>query len=641
MTGQTHNPYLLLDSVIGWQAAFQNVMESDAGALSVDALPGYAESFRPAPEQVQCPTALATDGKGRLVAADGRRAGLFVWSNPSPETAMAAAERMRGLEGGGVAGRLGRILGIALGSDGTLAIADAHYRRVVMYAPDGLGLLAVWDEAVMGDGTVPGPIAADGCGSFYLIDRGLGRGLRLSRHEPKPVELKAPWFDRPRDVAMSGSGALAVLDAKGIKFIERPDGPVRAELAVNATSIAFDTAGFLYAGTTDGMVRRLQLAWIPVDVAVERTGEIGVAALDSRIARCVWHRVALRGEAPPGTSIELQTQTTDDKDAFWNPPIALTLTGDNPDAVIQSPPGRYLRIRLMLRTNGRVSPVVKNIKVYFPRKGYLQHLPAVFQEDPDSHVFLDRFLAIFQTSFDGLDERIDRLPRLFNPASVEEKYLPWLAAWLALPLAPEWPAAKKRAMLASAFSDYQRRGTPAGLEKVIRDYAGVDNALVVEHFKLRRAFFEGELCNGRRLWSRSFERRLQLEAYSRLGYFRLVDKPEPDIEALNWGAHRFTVFFHANALDVDVTRRRVMRVVEAAKPAHTEAVYCPVFARLRVGVQSTLGVDSAVGGVEQLVLCKVATLGYDSILACAPREQMVRKFGGSVRPRAGVSASLL
>ena len=44
----------------------------------------------------------------------------------------------------------------------------------------------------------------------------------------------------------------------------------------------------------------------------------------------------------------------------------------------------------------------------------------------------------------------------------------------------------------------------------------------------------------------------------------------------------------------------------------------PVLPRMRVGVQATLGVDSVVGGISNLVLNQLATLGYDSILACLP-----------------------
>jgi hypothetical protein len=76
-------------------------------------------------------------------------------------------------------------------------------------------------------------------------------------------------------------------------------------------------------------------------------------------------------------------------------------------------------------------------------------------------------------------------------------------------------------------------------------------------------------------------------------------------------------------------------VVEREKPAHTEATICPVFPRFRVGVQARVGVDTAVGAVSHLVLNRLATLGYDTILACSQEERTLRALGSGVRPVVG------
>ena len=80
--------------------------------------------------------------------------------------------------------------------------------------------------------------------------------------------------------------------------------------------------------------------------------------------------------------------------------------------------------------------------------------------------------------------------------------------------------------------------------------------------------------------------------------------------------------------------------MEREKPAHTQAILCPVFPRFRVGVQATVGVDSVVGGLSPLVLNRIATLGYDTVLPCSAAEQRVQKLGTSPRPRVGVSLKL-
>src|SRR5262249_48394296 len=147
------------------------------------------------------------------------------------------------------------------------------------------------------------------------------------------------------------------------------------------------------------------------------------------------------------------------------------------------------------------------------RESYLQYLPAVFQEDEESRRFLDRFLSIFQTSFDRFDQQIDTLWQLFDPFSVSDKYFPWLAGVLALPVDPGMPIEQKRRLLRSAFQTYLLRGTVRGFEKVIQDYTGIASIRVLEHFRLRNWPFlalSAELDEGSRLWSRNFYQRLQV-----------------------------------------------------------------------------------------------------------------------------------
>ena len=107
------------------------------------------------------------------------------------------------------------------------------------------------------------------------------------------------------------------------------------------------------------------------------------------------------------------------------------------------------------------------------------------------------------------------------------------------------------------------------------------------------------------------------------------------------GAHRFTVFFPATPETADETRRAVAAVVERERPAHSEAVLCPVYPRLRGGVQATVGVDSRVGGIGRLVLGRVATLNYDTVLTPPPAAGPPRSAAGATPgPLLGVSLKL-
>jgi len=112
---------------------------------------------------------------------------------------------------------------------------------------------------------------------------------------------------------------------------------------------------------------------------------------------------------------------------------------------------------------------------------YLQHLPAVFQDDP----FLGRFLLAFERVLSGrpepdpaslpavapgLEQVLDTIERYFDPATAPPDFLPWLAGWVATSLREDWDAATRRRFLANVVPLYQRRGTKRALQQLLEIY---------------------------------------------------------------------------------------------------------------------------------------------------------------------------
>jgi phage tail-like protein len=323
------------------------------------------------------------------------------------------------------------------------------------------------------------------------------------------------------------------------------------------------------------------------------------------------------------------------------------------DCLVQGQPGRYLQVAFTLHSTGEVTPLIQSIQVFFPRQSYLQYLPAVFQEDEQSRQFLDRFLSIFQSTFDDCDAVLDNLWQLFDPNLTRDNLLPWLAAWLALPV-DRASATSLRKRLENAFQTYLTRGTMAGLQRAIQEYSGVFRIRILEHFRVRNWTFlsepaelktslppPGGLNLGARLWSSNFYARLQVGAASKIGSFQLTNAPIPAAEPYTWGANQFSVLFPADPYTVSNTAKAVQTVLDREKPAHTQAFLRPIFPRLRVGVQATLGVDAYIGKVNVMVLGKLATLNYDSVLAPSQREREIRDLGLSPYPRLDNNARIL
>jgi hypothetical protein len=592
--------------------------------------------------------------------------------------------------------------GIALGPDGLIAVVDAGQQAVLLFSPR----------------------------------RTMGRSL---------TDIKDP-----RSVEFGSDGMLYVGDAKGLIGIysRNPEKEAKYEFIGQGSSnldgeildLAWVSGSnpYLMAIIKESYNGLRQRLWRIEPVGTfQHQGSFVTRAIDSRLEKCQWHRILLSASMPTVDaltknslmstenfgvgSIEIESYTSEtNKDidrknipeSSWR---RCVLSGDeDPDCLVQSGPGRYLWLRLTLKSNGIGSPVLRRIKAFFPRASYLSYLPAVYQEDNDGRLFLDRFLSIFQTQFENFDQKIDELWRLFDPASVEESHFAWLAGWLGLVIQPdslidqrcrfecvreqecqpppecppssengtaggitpplEWSSEKKRVMLKNAVGTYRVRGTVKGVEQAIQDHTGVQFATILEHFRLRRwpvlsvianpqkvedpcapgTQPETGLCGEQiqdhrmslrldgsvRLWSRDFYKRLQLTSYSQLGYFRLISNPEPALEPLDWGSHRFSVFFPASPYTVAETREKVERVVEREKPAHTHAELCPVLPRMRVGVQATVGADAVVGSISHLVLNTLSTLNYDAILSCSREEKLLRARGTASRWRTGITTKL-
>jgi phage tail-like protein len=677
-----YRQFLALGALPGWQASAAHLSEDAAGAWRLDALAGAALPVAAGPAGF--PVALAMSPGARedmsIAVLDGETQRIAL-IDPNGQR---KARTLSGIGGwGGDARQFDQARDFVFAED-FLAVADTGHGSVKIFSNYPFALLAVH-----GGLGAPARLAAGQHGALWVLDAAGQRVFSLDRDGKAGPAL--PGITAPVALAAQ-DGAVAVL-ADGQLLVFADGAAADLGSVPDGACVTFGPDGALYAGTTTGLIYGFaraaggawrargigvlgqpaainRLVWqsgaillalvapegaaaarlwrIDTQAAFARRGVLASDELDSGIAGCVWHRIVLDADIPAGTFIEVGTETYDApggaSPADLIPPPVVLQAGAL-DCLVQGGAGRYLKLTLTLRGNGAATPVLRGIRVYYPRASWLQYLPAVFQEDPESADFLARLLSILQTDFDGFDETIDNISRYFDPHSVPAAWFAWLAAWLALPINPAWTDAQRRAVLKAAYPNYTKRGTPAGLTQLIDDYAGVP-ARLVEHFRLRQLITlpddpaQGVAVGNGRLWSRDFYRRLQLSVYAQVGTFKLVGEPEPGIEPVAWGANAFSVFFDAEPGEAAATRKKVVTVVEREKPAHTLANYVPVYARMRIGVQATLGVDTRIGEAGQAVLGCISTLGYDAVLARVPDDPAMQAARAPVTTRIGIDARL-
>ncbi|MBI1762141.1 MAG: hypothetical protein HYR56_11980 [Acidobacteria bacterium] len=243
--------------------------------------------------------------------------------------------------------------------------------------------------------------------------------------------------------------------------------------------------------------------WIPL-VAQNRpryavAGVILSEVFDSAEPDCVWHRVMLDACLPPETRVSVRSRAANEQAALdaapWQsePQFYLRRSGSelpfiaHPpgratwELLLQRARGRYLQLEVTLLGDGRATPRLAALRVYFPRFSYLaQYLPAVYREDATSASLLERLLANFEGILTGIEDRIAAAQLLFDWRSAPAETLDWLADWFGLVTDPTWDEARKRLLLKYALTFFQARGTVAGLRLALRLAldAKVDDTLI-------------------------------------------------------------------------------------------------------------------------------------------------------------------
>jgi len=168
----------------------------------------------------------------------------------------------------------------------------------------------------------------------------------------------------------------------------------------------------------------------PASPAREDQGQLLTLPIDSGIPRCKWHRVQIDADVPAGTSLEVSVATSEkiaaevqskhSADPGWPGfPAGIphskdwqTLPTPATDFLIDQPPGRYLYLRLRLTGDGHATPLVRRIRLDFPRSTSLESLPSVYRENPRAEDFTERFLSLFDATIADLDRAIDLYPAL-------------------------------------------------------------------------------------------------------------------------------------------------------------------------------------------------------------------------------------
>jgi len=553
--------------------------------------------------------------------------------------------------------------GIAAGKRG-LVVSD--YANGLVHFLDGCGR---WLRASDGSGPgvpalqQPTAVAVDRDGKVFVLQQGsthvrvLDSSGAFSADLDTLDALRADFC--PVAVALSPAGNLCLADAGGtLCVLSDEDGDGRwstvgqQTLEAAITGLAFDRDGnpVLSQGSQCCLVRLRNGAGYP------KSGRFVTEALDSGLAGCRWHRVVLSADVPEGSAIQVDTLTAEatltpaemlelPSSRWATGQVVGTVADGRWDCLVRSDPGRYAYLSLTLTGDGTSTPCVDDAEVWFPRRTSASYLPKAFMNEPGAGDFLERYMAIFDRQRETVAGEIDRTAALLDPMAApahtdgSPDFLGWLGGWVGMAFQERLPVARRRALIRDAAALYRRRGTPEGVRRFVSLFCGVE-VRVLEHYRLRRWAIvgRGRLGDTTQLFGPAIVKRLELGEFSKIGSFELIDTDDPRHDPFLVYASRFSLFLLARPDDVLLALAQ--RVAELAKPAHTQVEIEAVEPRQRVGIQSTIGLDTVVGEVPPPGRTGEAQLGQGLIVGADPRLGGRRLAQIGTRAQIGVNTGL-
>jgi phage tail-like protein len=207
---------------------------------------------------------------------------------------------------------------------------------------------------------------------------------------------------------------------------------------------------------------------------------------------------------------------------------------EDPDTVLEQRPAR-----------GQMVYEGADVTVWIARRGYLEHLPAIYRRsDAVGRNVVRDLCFLFEHMLGSVERTLDVGHAFYDPHECRADFLPWLAGWTAFVVDLDWPEPKKRALVKRAVDLYRIRGTRRALALFLKLFTGHEPTIEENTWP-----FKG----------------FRVDTEARIGIDSVVLPP------VNL-AHCFVVTMPIKFDDVKKTPELVVRIhqiIQLEKPAHT------------------------------------------------------------------------
>jgi phage tail-like protein len=631
-----------IDSCVGTPAPFKCLHGPGALPGEVDTPRGLAIASAPSGPRLY----VADSGNHRIQVIDLRtQQVLAVWGQPQPYLPPTP---------GDTPGRLDTPWDVAVDSAGHVYVVDYGNRRVQRFLKTGQVDETFWDSARAANLRAPIRVAA-GDERILVLDQldGAAQVVIYDFHGEIQRSWPAAGLSRATTLAVTSAAVyVGSFDGRIAKYSLEGQLLSIFESRIQPLAALARGCDASYLAGSGG----LPVVRLGEDQGYVQTGSFQVGPFQTLAEALSWHRVQVRAEALSETCY-LQLFTAVDTRNVPPP----TTNGDNPfaggwyalprnqlDGLVlsqavraallagsdgtgeSSPAPIFIWLGGLLHGDGSNSPIVRQIRLDFNPENLIRYMPAIYREGAQRRLFLDLLLATAGADLDTVEELLRALTTYFDPAAAPANWLPWIASWLDFTLIEAWSQADTRRNIGTAMQLYAQRGTVAGLKRYLELYAGI--AARIE--EPRAALFglnDGLALGFNTVLAPAHEQGAVLASTATLGQSHLLSVEDVGAPVFEDVAHRFDVQVYAAQLTDPRARDAVIATLEREKPAHTTYCLSIIDARMRVGFQARIGVDSIVAGpTPDMRLGDPSPLGSESVLANQPYRANGR-LGNGVR----------
>ena len=188
------------------------------------------------------------------------------------------------------------------------------------------------------------------------------------------------------------------------------------------------------------------------------------------------------------------------------------------------------------------------VTVWIARRGYIEHLPAIYRRsDAVGRNLVRDVCFLFEHMFDSIEQKTNDGWRFYDPHVAPPEFLEWLARWTAFTTDMDWPEAERRALIKRAVDLYRIRGTKRGLTLFLKLFTGHEPEIKENEWPFKGFRVEGE----------------DAEEGARIALDSVV---LPPVELAHCFVVRMPIKFESVTPEMVI---RIHQIIQQEKPAHT------------------------------------------------------------------------